>query len=83
MTSEELIHAAMESDEAFIKELPRIIKEELHSTAADFSEKSGIPASTIYKLLSGQPRTQYKDTEANSNCYSENRRNERKMTSLR
>ncbi len=54
MTSEDLIRAAMESDEAFIKEFHRIIKDELHSTAADFSEKSGIPASTIYKLLSGQ-----------------------------
>ena len=54
MTSEDLVRAAMESDEAFIKEFHRIIKDELHSTAAEFSEKSGIPASTIYKLLSGQ-----------------------------
>lgn len=54
MASEDLIHAAMESDEIFIREFHRIIKDELHLTAADFSEKSGIPASTIYKLLSGQ-----------------------------
>jgi len=53
MTSEDLIRAAVESDEAFIKEFHRIIKEELHLTASEFSERSGIPASTIYKLLSG------------------------------
>ena len=54
MTSEELIQAAMESDESFIREFQRILKEEFRLTAADFSERSGIPASTIYKLLSGQ-----------------------------
>ncbi len=53
MTADDLIKAAVDSDEAFIKELGRIIKEELRMTAAEFSEKSGIPASTIYKLLSG------------------------------
>lgn len=53
MTSDELIQAAVESDEAFIREFSRIIKEELRITAAEFSEKAGIPASTIYKLLSG------------------------------
>lgn len=53
MTSEDLIKAAVESDEAFIKEFGRIIKEELHITAAEFSERSGMPPSTIYKLLSG------------------------------
>ena len=53
MTSEDLIKAAVESDEAFIKEFGRIIKEELHITAAEFSERSGMPPSTISKLLSG------------------------------
>lgn len=53
MTADELIRAAVESDEAFIKEFSRILKEELRMTAAEFSEKSGIPPSTIYKLLSG------------------------------
>ncbi len=53
MATEDLIRAAVDSDEAFIKEFGRIIKEELRMTAAEFSEKSGIPASTIYKLLSG------------------------------
>ncbi len=53
MTTDDLIKAAVESDDAFIKELGRMIKEELHMTASEFSEKSGIPASTIYKLLSG------------------------------
>ena len=53
MTSDELIRAALESDEAFIKAFSRILKEELHISAAEFSESSRIPASTIYKLLSG------------------------------
>ncbi|KCZ73072.1 putative transcriptional regulator with an HTH domain [Candidatus Methanoperedens nitroreducens] len=53
MTADELIRAAIESDEAFIKAFSRIIKEELQMTASEFSEKSGIPQSTIYKLLSG------------------------------
>jgi predicted transcriptional regulator len=53
MTSDELIRAALESDEAFIKAFSRILKEELRMSAAEFSESSGIPASTLYKLLSG------------------------------
>jgi predicted transcriptional regulator len=53
MTADNLIKALVESDEAFIKELGRTIKDELHMTAGEFSEKSNIPASTIYKLLSG------------------------------
>ena len=53
MIADKLIRAAVESDQAFIKEFERIIKEELRMTAAEFSERSGIPQSTIYKLLSG------------------------------
>jgi predicted transcriptional regulator len=53
MAADELIRAAVESDEGFIKEFSRILKDELRMTAAEFSEKSGIPPSTIYKLLSG------------------------------
>ncbi|MCX9010942.1 MAG: helix-turn-helix domain-containing protein, partial [Candidatus Methanoperedens sp.] len=54
MTADDIIKAAVESNEAFIKEFTRIITDELRMTAADFSEKSGIPTSTIYKVLSGQ-----------------------------
>ncbi|HEY9246456.1 MAG TPA: helix-turn-helix domain-containing protein [Candidatus Methanoperedens sp.] len=53
MTIDELIRAAVESNEAFIREFARIIKDELHITAVEFGEKSGIPSSTIYKMLSG------------------------------
>ncbi|MDP3105587.1 MAG: helix-turn-helix domain-containing protein, partial [Candidatus Methanoperedens sp.] len=53
MTADDLIKAAIDSDETFIRELGRTIKEDMRMTAAEFSEKSGIPASTIYKLLSG------------------------------
>ncbi|VVB92120.1 Helix-turn-helix [uncultured archaeon] len=54
MTADDIIKAAMDSDVAFTKEFSRIIKEELRMTASEFSEKSGIPASTIYKVLSGK-----------------------------
>ncbi len=54
MIADDLIKAAMESNETFIKEFARIIKDELHMTAAEFSEKSSIPTSTIYKLMSGK-----------------------------
>jgi predicted transcriptional regulator len=53
MTSDELIRAALESDGDFIRVFSRILKEELRMSAAEFSESSGIPPSTIYKLLSG------------------------------
>ncbi len=53
MTTDDLIRAAVESDEAFMRELGRTIKEDIHMTAAEFSEMSGISASTLYKLLSG------------------------------
>lgn len=53
MTADNLIKAIVESDEAFIKELASIIKDELHMTAGEFSEKSNLSVSTIYKLLSG------------------------------
>lgn len=54
MASDDIIKAAVESNDAFIKEFTRIITDELHMTAAEFGEKSGIPASTIYKVLSGK-----------------------------
>lgn len=53
MTADELIRAAVESDDAFMKEFSRIIREELRMTAAEFCERSGMPQSTVYKLLSG------------------------------
>ncbi len=53
MTADDLIKAAVESNEAFIREFTKIIKDELRMTAGEFSEKSGIPPSTVYKLLSG------------------------------
>lgn len=53
MTADYLIKAALESNEAFIKEFARILKDELHMTEAEFSEKYSIPASTMYKVLSG------------------------------
>lgn len=45
--------AAFESDELFQETLSRVIKVDLDMTAAEFSEISGIPSSTLYKILSG------------------------------
>lgn len=48
-----MIRAAFESDEEFTRVLSRVIKDDLHMTAAEFSERAGIPQSTLYKILSG------------------------------
>ncbi len=53
MTADDLIKAIAESDEAFITEFTNILRNELHITAGEFSKRSDIPASTLYKLLSG------------------------------
>ncbi|MBP2030197.1 putative transcriptional regulator [Methanohalophilus levihalophilus] len=52
-TSNKVIEAAFESDEAFQQTLLKVIKEDLGLTAIEFSEHSGIPPSTLYKLMSG------------------------------
>jgi predicted transcriptional regulator len=52
-SAEKLIRAAFESDETFQKTLSKVIKEDLSITAAEFSVESGIPPSTLYKILSG------------------------------
>jgi len=51
-STEDLMRSALESDEEFRKVLARVIKENLGMTAAEFSERSGIPKSTLYKILS-------------------------------
>ncbi len=50
---EKVTRAAFESDELFQETLSRVIKDDLNMTAAEFSEISGIPPSTLYKILSG------------------------------
>jgi len=50
---EKVTRAAFESDELFQETLSRVIKDDLDMTAAKFSEISGIPPSTLYKILSG------------------------------
>jgi predicted transcriptional regulator len=53
IAAEKVIRAAFESDEKFQETLSRVIKDDLRMTAAEFSKVSGIPASTLYKILSG------------------------------
>ncbi|MDY6958208.1 MAG: helix-turn-helix domain-containing protein [Halobacteriota archaeon] len=49
----DLMIAAFKSDEDLRKALLRIIKEELGMSVSDFSKESGIPLSTLYKIISG------------------------------
>ncbi|MCD4844252.1 MAG: helix-turn-helix domain-containing protein [Methanosarcinales archaeon] len=48
-----VIKAAFESDECFQETLSRVIKNDLRMSAVEFSDVSGIPISTLYKILSG------------------------------
>ncbi|MCL7415226.1 MAG: helix-turn-helix domain-containing protein [ANME-2 cluster archaeon] len=52
-SAEKVTRSAFESDEVFRETLSKVIKDDLDMTAAEFSEISGIPASTLYKILSG------------------------------
>lgn len=53
---EDLLWAALEGDEAFRKELRRVLHEELDMTAREFASRSGLGESTVYKMLSGDRR---------------------------
>jgi predicted transcriptional regulator len=48
----ELIDSILESDDAFRLTLKRILKTELGMSIPEFSKKSGISQSTIYKIIS-------------------------------
>lgn len=52
-SAEKVMRSAFESDEAFQETLSKVIKDELEMTATEFSEISGIPSSTLYKILTG------------------------------
>ncbi|MDY6966377.1 MAG: helix-turn-helix domain-containing protein [Halobacteriota archaeon] len=51
--ADDLIQVAMESDEDFQRMLSRVIKKDLKMSVLEFSEKSSISPSTLYKILSG------------------------------
>jgi predicted transcriptional regulator len=50
----ELMDAAFKSDEDFRYALGKAIKEGLEMSISDFSRESGIPCSTLYKIISGE-----------------------------
>lgn len=52
--AEKIIDAVFESDEDFRKILAIAIKEELNMNMAEFAEQADIPASTLYKIMSGK-----------------------------
>lgn len=47
-----MVDSLLESDEAFRNTLKRILKTELKISVSEFSKKSGISQSTIYKIIS-------------------------------
>lgn len=51
--ADDVVTAAFQSDEEFRKTLERIIKKDLGLSIIEFGERSGISASTLYKILSG------------------------------
>jgi predicted transcriptional regulator len=61
--SDEIIYAAFESNEIFRKKLSEAITE-LGLTVTDFSRKSKIPLSTLYKILSGEREPNLKTMRA-------------------
>ncbi|WP_094226823.1 helix-turn-helix domain-containing protein [Methanolobus psychrotolerans] len=52
--ADKIIYAVFESDEDFRKILSSTIKEELNMNIAEFAENAVIPASTLYKIMSGK-----------------------------
>ena len=52
--ADKIIDAVFESDESFRKMLSNTIKEEMNMNMAEFAENAGIPASTLYKIMSGK-----------------------------
>jgi predicted transcriptional regulator len=53
-TVDKIIHAVFESDEEFRDALSTTIKEDLNMNMAKFAEHAGVPASTLYKIMSGK-----------------------------
>jgi predicted transcriptional regulator len=53
-TVDKIIHAVFESDEEFRDVLSTTIKEDLNMNMAKFAEHAGVPASTLYKIMSGK-----------------------------
>ena len=53
-STEKIINAVFESDEDFRKALSATIKEELNMNMSEFAEHADIPASTLYKIMSGK-----------------------------
>ncbi|HDM36582.1 MAG TPA: helix-turn-helix domain-containing protein [Candidatus Syntrophoarchaeum butanivorans] len=52
--ADELISEVFGSNKEFSSLLRRTIKQRLGMTVGEFSERSGIPVSTLYKILSGE-----------------------------
>ncbi|ETA67563.1 MAG: hypothetical protein PWQ51_2217 [Methanolobus sp.] len=53
-TVEKIIDAVFESDEDFRRILSITIKEDLNMNMAEFAVEAGVPASTLYKIMSGK-----------------------------
>ncbi|TQD23935.1 helix-turn-helix domain-containing protein [Methanolobus vulcani] len=53
-TVDKIIDAVFESDDDFRRILSTTIKEDLNLNMAEFAEQAGVPASTLYKIMSGK-----------------------------
>jgi len=52
--SDEVVDEVLKEGKSLSEVLTRAIKKRLGMTVSDFSQKAGIPASTLYKILSGE-----------------------------
>ncbi|MCC7575759.1 MAG: helix-turn-helix domain-containing protein [Methanomethylovorans sp.] len=53
-SSDEIVDAILESYEKFQNTFSEVLKEDLKLTAIEFSQEANIPASTLYKIMSGK-----------------------------
>lgn len=53
-TADKVLEAILESYDQFKKTFSRVLKEDLRLTALEFSQEANIPASTLYKIMSGK-----------------------------
>jgi len=53
-SSDEVVDAILASYEEFQKTLSRVMKEDLGLNAVEFAQEANMPASTLYKIMSGK-----------------------------
>ncbi len=59
-SSDKIVDAILDSYEDFQKTFSTVLKEDLNLTAVEFAQEANIPASTLYKIMSGKRETNMK-----------------------